>query len=399
MWGRRLAVNRDTDVVVIGGGVIGCAVGYYAAKLGARVTLVERDHIGGGTSAANPGSIAMATKRGGILLRLAVASQRLHAGLAAELGAETEYGVEGNLIVAENETELAYLEELHADQSAAGVEVELVSAQRCRALNPLLEGYLLGGLYCGTDAHANPFKVTQAFARAAQDRNIRLMTGTTVESIDAADGRVRAVVTSSGKISTDWIVNAAGPHAGAIGKLVGVEHPVVPRRGQIVVLEATPGLPAIRVSGASQLLAKHAKAPGAAPAVNVSLSYTRKALSGTVLLGSTNEFAGFDTTNTLEAVTGICECATRFMPRLGALNVLRSWAGLRPYSASGPLLGHVGGPENYLVASGHGGDGMALSPVTGRYIAEWLACDRAPPSIDGFLDRLRDTAAVSASPG
>lgn len=390
-------MRHASDVVVIGGGVIGCAVAYYLSRLGARVTVVERGSIGGGTSAANPGSIAMATKRGGLLLQLAVASQRLHAGLAAELGADTEYGVEGNLIVAESETELAYLEELHAAQIAAGVQVELVSPERCRALNPLLEGYLLAGLYCGTDAHANPFKVTQAFARASQVNNTTLMSGTSVEHIDSDGGRVSGVRTSRGRIAADWVVNAAGPHAAAIGAMVGVEHPVIPRRGQIVVLEATEGLPAIRVSGASQLLAKHAKAAGGAMSANVALSYTRKARSGTVLLGSTNEFAGFDTRTTIDAVTGICACATRFMPRLGTLNVLRSWAGLRPYSASGPLLGRVGGPENYLVACGHGGDGMALSPITGRYLAALIAHDREPLPVDAFLGRFAPSDASTAA--
>jgi sarcosine oxidase subunit beta len=263
-------------------------------------------------------------------------------------------------------------------------------------LNPLLESYLLGGLYCATDAHANPFKVTQAFARAAQSQNATLMTRTPVEGIDSDGGRVRAVVTSQGRIAADWVVNAAGPYANAIGAMVGVEHAVVPRRGQIVVLEASAGLPAIRVSGASQLLAKHAKAPGAEARTNVSLSYTRKALSGTVLLGSTNEFAGFDTRNTIDAVTGICACATRFMPRLGTLNVLRSWAGLRPYSASGPLLGRIGGPENYLVASGHGGDGMALSPISGRYLAELIAHHREPVTLDAFLRRCETEEASRA---
>ena len=382
-------MNHEADAVVIGGGVIGCAVAYYLSRVGVRVTLVDRSSVGAGASSANPGSIAMATKRGGMLLQLAVASQRLHAGLGEELGADTEYGVDGNLIVAEDDGEVAYLEQLYADQRGAGVPVELVSSARCRTLNPLLEADMLGGLYCPSDAHANPFKVTQAFARAAQNHDASVLSHTPVVGIETTDDRVRAVRTPRGRVTADWVINAAGPHADEIGKMVGVEHRVIPRRGQIVVLEATEGLPAIRVSGASQLLAKHAKADDAPPRVNVSLSYTRKARSGAVLLGSTNEFAGFDTRNTFEAVTGICLCATRFMPRLGALNVLRSWAGLRPYSASGPLLGRVaGGPEGYLVAAGHGGDGMALAPVTGRYLAEVVT--RAPASVPlaDFLGRL-----------
>lgn len=388
-----------TDVAVIGGGVIGSAVAYYLAKTGARVTLLERSVIGSGASSANPGSIAMATKKGALLLRLALASQRLHARLPAELGADTEYGVEGNLIVAETEAELAYLQELHANQRAAGVAVELVSPARCRELNPLLEAPVLAGLYCATDAHANPFKVTHAFAASAQRLGAKLVCDAEALSIEVSAGRVRALASTRGKIAADWIVNAAGPHAAAIGAMVGVEHAVVPRRGQIVVLEATPGLPAVRVSGASQLLAKHAAPGNGTDAVNVSLSYTRKPASGTVLLGSTNEFAGYDKRNTQAAVAGICACATRFMPRLGVLNALRAWAGLRPYSASGPLLGRVGGPEGYLAATGHGGDGMALSPITGLYLSEVIARDRDALALEDFLERLAVTDAPALAAG
>lgn len=391
----------QVDVVVVGGGVIGCAVAYYLAKSGARVAVVEQGGIGSGASSVNPGSIAMATKKGGLVLELARASQRLHAGLSAELGSETEYAVEGNLIVAESETEIAYLESLAAGQRSAGIEVELVSAQRCQALNPLLRGRVLSGLYCPSDAHANPFKVTQGFATAAMRLGAEIFADTAVESITVEPGRDRGRVTqvntARGPITTRWVVNAAGAHAPTIGRMVGAVHEVVPRRGQIVVLEASDALPGIRVSGASQLLAKHVAAPGsgAPQKTPISLSYTRKPLSGTVLLGSTNEFVGYDSRTTREVVTGICALTRRFMPELGRLNVLRSWAGLRPYSPRGPLLGDGGGPAGYAVATGHGGDGMALSPVTGLYLCACIGRDGATYPIDEFLATLAPSTAAS----
>jgi len=99
-----MSFTKDTDVVVIGGGVIGCAVAYYLAKRGARVTVVERFGIGNGSSAANTGSINMATKKPGIALSLGMASQRLYGGLAQELGRDLEYTITGKLIAAETET-------------------------------------------------------------------------------------------------------------------------------------------------------------------------------------------------------------------------------------------------------------------------------------------------------
>ena len=106
------------------------------------------------------------------------------------------------------------------------------------------------------------------------------------------------------------------------------------------------------------------------------MSYLARPLSGTVLLGSTNEFVGFDTRTTREALGEISRYAKRLMPRLGRMHAVRAWAGLRPYCAQGPMLGTNGGPEGYVTAIGHGGDGVALSPITGVYVADVIASRR-----------------------
>ncbi len=380
--------TEKTDVAVIGGGVIGCAVAYYLAKQGAKVTLIEQSAVGSGASSANSGAIAMATKKPGPALDLAMASQRLYSTLSTELGTDLEYAVQGNLIIAESETETIYLEKLAAEQQAAGVAVEIVSAARCGELNPLLEGSVLGGIYCATDAQVNPFKVTQAYARNAQDRGVRLHSGTRVEGIEVEGGRIRGVATSNGKVAADWVVNAAGAYAAEIGKMAGVEHAVKPRRGQIVVLEATRDIPAVRVAAAGSLLAKHG---GSSPSsTNVAMSYLARPLSGTVLLGSTNEFVGFDTRTTREALTEISQYATRLMPRLGRMHAVRAWAGLRPYSSAGPMLGNGAGPEGYVTAIGHGGDGVALSPITGVYVADYIARGGDAPDVTAFVRAMRE---------
>ncbi|MGZ8210042.1 MAG: NAD(P)/FAD-dependent oxidoreductase [Burkholderiales bacterium] len=371
------------DVAVIGGGVIGCAVAYYLATKGARVTIVEQSVIGRGASSANSGAIAMATKKPGLALDLAMASQCLYPELGEALGADLEYSVQGNLIVAESETEMIFLEQLAREQQATGVAAEIVDGPRCRSLNPLLEGPVLAGLYCPTDAQVDPFKVTQAFAVAAQNAGTRVLTGTRVDAIHVERGRVSGIATSAGKVEAAWVVNAAGAHADAVGRMVGVEHGVKPRRGQIAVLEAD-RMPPVRVAAAGSLLAKHGTGDGQSGA-NVALSYLSRPASGTVLLGSTNEFAGFDTRTTREGVAEICAGAMRLMPRLGDMSVVRTWAGLRPYRASGPGLGDGGGPRGYVIAIGHGGDGVALSPITGVYVSEFIAREGRACALRDFL--------------
>jgi glycine/D-amino acid oxidase-like deaminating enzyme len=380
----------ESDVAVIGGGVIGCAVGYYLAKAGARVTIVEQSVVGSGASSANSGAIALATKKPGIALDLAMASQRLYPALAEELGTDVEYAVQGNLIVAESETEMIFLEQLARAQARAGVPVEVVDSARCKTINPLLDGAVLMGAYCPTDAQVNPFKVTQGFASAAQNCGARVLAHTRVENLDIEGERVTGLVTSRGRMAADWVVNAAGAHADAIGKMVGVQHEVKPRRGQIAVLEATERLPPARVAAAESLLAKHGS--GSQSATNVAMSYLSRPLSGTVLLGSTNEFAGFDMRTTREGIAEICARAMRLMPRLGAMHVVRTWAGLRPYCAAGPILGDGGGPAGYVAAIGHGGDGVALSPITGMYVAEYIGRGAKDCGLDSFLRDMRQNA-------
>jgi len=309
----------ETDVAVIGGGVIGCSVACYLARAGARVAVIERGRLGGGASSANSGVISLATKKPGPALDLALASQKLFTTLAADLGTDLEYTVDGGMIIAESETEAAFLEELVAAQRAAGAPIETIDADRSRQLNPLLAGRVLTASYCATDAQANPFKVTDAYARAAQAAGARILNGVGVDSIVVEHGRVTGVQTTRGTIKARWVVNAAGAWAGEVGRMVGATHEVIPRRGQIVVLEATESLPAIRVSAAGTLLAKHRGAPGS---INAAFSYTRKPASGTVMLGGTNEFAGFDTGTTREALAEICRLALRAMPALRGMNAL-----------------------------------------------------------------------------
>jgi glycine/D-amino acid oxidase-like deaminating enzyme len=379
-------VLTEADVVVVGGGAIGSSVAYYLAKSGGRVAIVERSAIGSGASSANPGAVNMITKKPGPALALAQASQRLYPGLSEELGVDVEYAVSGTLIVAETEFEMEYCSQLAAQQEAAGVRVDVLAPAACRVLNPLLEGPILGGIYCPTDAHINPFKVTNGFAAAAQRLGAEILAHTSAEGVELEGGRVTAVRTGRGTIRTSWLVNAAGAYSPQIGQMVGVVHDVVPRRGQIMVLEATPGLPDIKLSSAKQLVAKHLTKPGEQEQqLALAFGYTRKPRSGTVLIGSTNEFVGYDTSNSIEVLARMSAYGSRLMPAIKKLNVLRTWAGLRPYSTGGPIIGRAGGPDGYIAATGHGGDGVALSPITGTYVAAMIARDNPELEPDEFL--------------
>ena len=264
---------HKTDVAIIGGGVIGCAVAYYLAKQGARVTVIEQLGDRQRRIVGQSGAIAMATKKPGPALDLAMASQRLYERLSAELGMDLEYAVQGNLIVAESETETIFLEKLARSSARRASSAEIVSARAAGSSNPLLEGSVLAGLYCPTDAQVNPFKVTQAFALAAQNaRRARAH-----RDARGRQSRSTAAVSAASQLRAErWprtgssMRRARTPTRSAT--MVGVEHGVKPRRGQIVVLEATPRMPAVRVAAAESLLAKHGGSSSGSTA-NVAMSY------------------------------------------------------------------------------------------------------------------------------
>jgi glycine/D-amino acid oxidase-like deaminating enzyme len=375
------------DVAVIGAGAVGSSIAYHLARAGLRVAVLERGEVAGGASFGNPGAVSLATKKPGVALELAKVALDRFKGLAGELDHDIEFERCGALMVAETEAELAFLVDLAAKQRSAGAPVEVLNAQGARRVCPILGETVIGGAYCAIDGQVNPLQLTRAFARAAERLGAHIATDTTVRAIDVDAGRVCAVHTADGRILCDWVVNAAGCEVDLIARMVGVAHGVTPRRGQLLILASAADLPAVKVSTASQLLAKHL---GDTSAGRLSFGYALKIRSGSVFLGSTNEAVGFDRTITEEAMTWIATSARRLMPRLASLQPLRKWAGLRPYREGGPIIGRCGGPEGYVAAAGHGGDGVALSPVIGAYVVDVIVRGRADLSM-----RSLDVAAVT----
>jgi glycine/D-amino acid oxidase-like deaminating enzyme len=127
----------------------------------------------------------------------------------------------------------------------------------------------------------------------------------------------------------------------------------------------------------------------------IGLSYNSKPRSGTLLLGGSNDMGNASKELQPEVVAGICAYAIACMPALGRLNIIRAWVGLRPYTHGGPVLGLHDATEPYLCAFGHGGDGMALAPVTGHYIAEQVARYPQHLPLDGFLASLSSASQLA----
>lgn len=371
-------MSRSSEVLIIGGGVIGTSIAYYLTKFGIKPTLLESKDICAGTSGACDKAISMQSKNPGLHLDLALESSAMFEGLGEELAADIEYHRCGGMIAIENARQLAIMEKFVERQKSHGLPVDIIGIDEARRRQPALSPTLVGSTYSPADADVSPLKLTFAFARAARRGGADLRTGTTVKELLVKKGRVEGVVTDAGSFRADFTINATGVWAPAIGRMAGLEIPIKPRRGQIIVTEAMPPLINGELWSARYIVAKHnpemirEEDPQAADlGVGMSIGQTQE---GTLLIGGTREFAGYEPLTTPEGTNAILRHVANILPALKKVHVIRTFAGLRPYTPDGmPILGPVDGLAGLVMAAGHEGDGIALAPITGRMVAEYIA--------------------------
>lgn len=383
---------QSPRIIIIGGGVIGTSIAYHLAKSGYKPTLVESRELAAGSSGACDGLVFMQSKKPGVHLELAMASLRRFSNLQEELPVHIEFSQTGGLVVIETEAELTAMERFVADQQAIGLDVTLLGPDHLQQKEPALSDQLLGATYSPLDAQVNPINLTLGLGIAAQELGAIIKTRTTVLRIETVSNTVRGVVTDRGRIEADIVINAAGARASQVAELVGITVPIQPRRGQIVV--TSPGAQGKKLLNTCLLSAKYIAAkynPEIAAQVGQGVSMEQTE-SGNLLLGSTREFVGFDTSTQGDSIAGIINQTTSLLPGLSRYQVIRTFAGLRPYSPDGlPLLGPVQGLDGFFMAAGHEGDGIALAPITGELMAQMvldrqLDIDLSPFSPNRFDD-------------
>jgi sarcosine oxidase subunit beta len=375
-------MDRSAQVVVIGGGIIGTAITYYLAKRGVDVVLLEEDTLASGTSGACSGAITMQTKGVGSKLKLAMESKKIYRNLSDELGEDIEYQEDGSMIVAETEGELEHLRVLHGKQKKAGLVTALLEGKAVHEKQPALSKEVIAATYCPTDGKVNPLKVTTGFAEGARKNRAKLFRYTPAKRVETSRGKVKAVVTDSGKIKTEWVVNATGIWAPRLARELGMEIPIRPRRGILIVSEEVHPFIRGSILSAKYLMAKYGTPPGRKESGSQSISgglslrFTKR---GNLLFGSTREFVGENRNSTYAGITFVVKEAVRILPIIKNIHFIRAFAGLRPATPDGlPILGPVEGLEGFIVAAGHEGDGISLSPITGQLIADFIMKGQMP---------------------
>ena len=362
---------KATEVIVAGGGIVGAACAYYLAQAGIGVQVLERQFFAGGTSRACDGLILSWDKLSPAELELAQASAALWTDLAHELPRDFEYRRQGSIVLAETEEILADLHKKAVNLGQAGIRSETLDAKGLLALEPNLAPDLAGGVFYPDDAQVDARLATLALLEGAAYFGAELRQGVEVRSLQRQpDGRVTGVLTASDTIEADAVVIAGGVWSGEILAEAGLELPIRPRKGHIVVVSVrhAPDLIAHPLAEGSYA----ASVQSSAEAVQAAL-IAEKTASDTLLLGSSREFCGFDRSVREEVIRAIAARAIRFLPALATASVIRSYAGLRPWSPDHlPLIGPVETHPGLFMAAGHEGAGIGLAPITGRMIADWV---------------------------
>jgi glycine/D-amino acid oxidase-like deaminating enzyme len=239
----------STDVLVIGGGLAGCATAYFLAREGVEVTVVERFDVNTQASGSNAGSLHVQIPHEPFVVKgegwarafapvlpLMLQSVRLWRELGAELGADLEVAITGGILVAASEAEMRDVARKSAVERAQGVRIELLGANELRSLAPYVSERMIGGAFCPDEGKASPLKATPAFAAAARQLGARLLTWTAVTGISpSAPGYL--VHTSGGDFRARRVVNCAGAEAARIGAMLGLELPIEGHPIQVAVTE------------------------------------------------------------------------------------------------------------------------------------------------------------------
>jgi sarcosine oxidase subunit beta len=365
---------EKAPVVVIGAGCVGAAIAWHLGRRGVRgVVVLEREPFAGAgsTSKAAGGIRAQFSTPVNVQISMLAVSQ--FARFAAEMKTDPVYFPVGYLfLLAEPERWQAF--QAQADmQRGLGLDVRTLTPAQAKTLVPeLAVDDLLGATFCPTDGLGLPHELTQSYVMRARELGARFRFEAPAEGLIVEGGRVVGVRTPGGELRTEWVVNAAGPHAAEIARWAGVELPVSPIRRHCFTTQplsfVRDDLPMI---------------------VDMQSGVYMHRESGGMLLGLANkeEPPGFDTSVNWDLLERVVEPAIHRLPAMETAEVSNAWAGLYETTPDhNAVLGPCAGVRGLLLANGFSGHGFMHAPAVGQLIAEWIVDGR--PSLDVSALRL-----------
>jgi glycine oxidase len=370
--GYKQFVSPPTDIIVVGAGIIGCAIAHELARRGASVEVVDERPIGMGATQASAGVLApfIEADEGSPLLDLTVRSLDLYddfiSRTASDSGIAIPYRRTGTLDVAVDDSELRALQKIADALKHRGVPALMLDAQTVRTEEPHLGAAAAGGLLIEAHGFVAARELTRALAAAARHAGAQLIEQGHVRRIARRDGDM-IVETDRGSLTGNAVVLAAGSWSSAIAiEGVSARVPVRPVRGQLLSL-AWGGTPLRRVTWSRRC-------------------YLVPWEDGTTLVGATAEEAGFDERATVAGVRDLLDAACDLTPHAWTATFGGARVGLRPATPDGlPAIGASKVAPNLVYATGHYRNGVLLAPLTAQLVADLLLDNR----VDRALDAVR----------
>ncbi len=373
----------DTEVLIIGGGVIGLSVAREMHLRGIRrIAVLEKSVCGEESSWAAAGMLGPQAEADelGPFYDLCSESRDLYPAFAERLLAETGINIEidrsGTLYVAFTDEDAKILNARYEWQKKAGLAVERLTADETRRAEPFVSPDVRMSLFFPTDWQVENRKLLTALKRYAEINGINIYENTAVETLLTEDGKVTGAKTANARFPAGKTVLATGAWSSLI-KIGDAPMPfaVTPVRGQIICMRT-----------AKRLFER---------VIYSRRGYIVPRADGRILGGSTTEFAGYTKSVTDAAVGELINMAFEIAPSLDRLPVVDSWSGLRPYAADGmPILGGLDSIENLVIAAAHYRNGILLAPLTAKIIGDEIAGDRSNRNLDQYSPNRFHSAAT-----
>jgi glycine oxidase len=341
------------DVIIVGGGVIGCAIAWRLAQAGVTVTLLERGRIGCEASRAAAGMLSPQgeSQTAGPFFDLCLKSRAMYRTFAEEVreasGKDIEYRDEGTLFVVLRGDEEEEKTRWVNWQLEAGLPLELLSADEVCKLEPAVADSVVRGIFLPEEHQVENRRLMDALEIAIKRGGVEVIEGADVTAISTDRDRVIGVESSVGKIASGAVVVAAGTWSSHLLEPLGLHVDVTPARGQMVALKGD--LSINRVLHSSEV-------------------YVVPRRDGRILIGATVEYAGFRKAVTPDGIRRLLNAAVSLAPGLRQMEIHEMWSGLRPDTIDHlPIIGATG-TDNLFVATGHFRNGILLAPITASAI-------------------------------
>ncbi|MBV9543674.1 MAG: glycine oxidase ThiO [Chloroflexi bacterium] len=367
--------DGSADVVIVGGGVIGCSIAYSLALGGASVVVLERQRLASGASGVAAGMLAPQVEApfADPFFELCLLGRAEHPVLAEQLreaaDLDIEYRSTGILRVARTEAERTDLQRQMRWQTARGLRAEWIESDDLGRCEPLLAGVagrlLAGGLWLPDEAQVRGPRLVHGLATAAGRRGARFLEGTWAVEFSTTGDRVDGVVTPGGVVHGGMVVLAGGIWSRDLAMHIGLQLPMLPVKGQIVSLRGLARSPEHVIWGGECYLVPRP--------------------DGEIVLGATEEEGNYDARPTLAGLHALTDAALEIVPGAGGFAVEGAWAGLRPAAPDRrPIIGWAPGVRGLMLATAHYRNGVLLGPLTGRLVARELLSDERAPELEPF---------------